>query len=277
MTEDMGTVGGGAHAREAGESAARPSARPLPTAHKRMTAAERRSVAIHEAGHAVADVVLGIPVEYTSIRPGKTFAGIEVPAPFEVDLGSWNQYLPISAAPADLRAYVEKRIIAFLAGPIAAVILYEPVGRGAPVREEFDPDAIARQALANLGPRLAELVVAKEESDEPNNGDEANAFELANAFVGPDMGGAFYLEWLRVEARALVVRYAAAILRVADALERHAILQGDQVAALIHPPKEDRPGSAPSSTRRERATATITRRSGGSRCRCSWIGMTCPG
>jgi hypothetical protein len=203
-----------------------------------MTAADRRIIAIHEAGHAVADVLLGIPVEFASIRPGKTFAGIEVPAPHRPDSFDWNQYLPISAAPADLRAYVEKRVIAFLSGHIAATTLYEPLPRRRRLTVELpDADAIARDALASLGPRLAELVVAHEESDEETGGDEANAFALANAFAGPDMGGAFYLEWLRVEARALVARYEAAILRVADALERHAVLRGEQIAALVHPPK----------------------------------------
>jgi hypothetical protein len=60
------------------------------------------------------------------------------------------------------------------------------------------------------------------------------------------MGGAFYLECFRVESRALVVRYAAAILRVADALERHAILQGDQVAALSIPRRKTGQGLLPS-------------------------------
>ena len=50
------------------------------------------------------------------------------------------------------------------------------------------------------------------------------------------MGGAFYLEWLRAEARALVVRYQDEILRVADALERHAVLRADEVAALVIAP-----------------------------------------
>jgi hypothetical protein len=75
------------------------------------------------------------------------------------------------------------RIMAYLAGDIAAAMLYQPTsGRRVP-RGESDPDAIARQALANLGPRLAELVVTNEESDEPDDGDEANAAKLAGAFA----------------------------------------------------------------------------------------------
>ena len=42
--------------------------------------------------------------------------------------------------------------------------------------------------------------------NEPLEVDEARALGLADAFAGPDMAGAFYLELLRVEARALVLR-----------------------------------------------------------------------
>jgi hypothetical protein len=86
--------------------------------------------------------------------------------------------------------------------------------------------------------RLAELVVDREESDEPLDDDETHAFALAGAIasIGSEMGGAFYLEWLRAEARALVVRYQDEILRVADALERHAVLRADEVAALVIAP-----------------------------------------
>ena len=62
--------------------------------------------------------------------------------------------------------------------------------------------------------------------------DEEHAWSLTQASAGPGVG-AWYLDWLREEARAFVVRYHAAILRVADALERHAVWRGDQVAALV--------------------------------------------
>jgi len=104
---------------------------------------------------------------------------------------------------------------------------------------ESNVDENARQVLAALGPRLAELVVAHEESNVPSAGDETNARELVDAFAGPADGlflapGTFSLEMLRCEARNLVVRYHAAILRVADVLERRAVLTGEQVAALVY-------------------------------------------
>jgi hypothetical protein len=58
------------------------------------------------------------------------------------------------------------------------------------------------------------------------------------------MAGAFYLELLRAEARALVVRYRAEILREADALERLAVLRGDAIAALVFPAIEARTDDA---------------------------------
>ena len=203
-----------------------------------MTA--RRWTALHEAGHGVAEVVLGGAGKYVSIRPGKTFSGIHVSVPSERDTSQFNPFKPLITQPAELRADIEREVIVYLAGDLAAATLYEPSGDESEAIEAPDTDALARQALASLGPRLAELIVADEESDEPHEDDETRAHELASAFVsiGDDtMSGAFYLEWLRGEARALVLRYRAAILRVADALERHVVLQGEQVAALVYPPK----------------------------------------
>jgi hypothetical protein len=63
--------------------------------------------------------------------------------------------------------------------------------------------------------------------------DLTSSSQLATASAGRD-AGALYKEWMRIETRALVIRYGAAILRVADALERQAVLTGDQVAALVY-------------------------------------------
>ena len=77
------------------------------------------------------------------------------------------------------------------------------------------------------------MVAEQAEESEP---DEERAWSLTQAFAGPETG-IWYLSWLREEAKAFVIRYHAAILRVADALERHAVLRGDQVAALVFPPR----------------------------------------
>ena len=49
------------------------------------------------------------------------------------------------------------------------------------------------------------------------------------------MAAAHYFEMLRIEPQGLVTRYSAAILRVAEVLERHAVLRGDQASALVFP------------------------------------------
>jgi hypothetical protein len=170
-------------------------------------------------------VVLRGTVEYVSIRPGRTFSGINVPVRTgRSDVDRFNPFLPVNAQPPALRGDVERDIICKLAGDIAALYLATPTSG---YRDEPDSDSIARRALESLGPRLAELVVAREESEEASDGDEANAWQLADAFAGPEVG-MFYLEWLRASARALVMRYSAAILRVADALERHAVLRASK-------------------------------------------------
>ena len=200
-----------------------------------MDSAARRRTALHEAGHAVASIVLGIPVEYTSIRPGRAFSGINIAVltpPADFDL--FDPDRPAVLHPPGLRADVERRIIRLMAGELAA----RRLDRSPPASMYTDDAAqrIARRALASLGPRIAELVTANEQRDEPSS-DDQNAMDMARAFVGRE--GAFaYLRWLTSEAELFVARYAAAILRVADALERHAVLRGDAIAALVYPPKE---------------------------------------
>lgn len=198
----------------------------------------RRRTALHEAGHACAEVILGGAVEYASIRPGRTFAGIEVPAARDlIDVDGFAPWLPsVTLEPPALRVAVERQIIATLAGELAALYL-APL----PARGWYGPDdaaEIARQALVGLGPRIADLVVGHELREQPTDSDEVSAQSLASAFAGPE-AGPYYVEWLRCEARELVTRYHAAIRRVADALERSAVLRGDQIAALVHPTQEE--------------------------------------
>jgi hypothetical protein len=190
----------------------------------------RREIALHEAGHAVAFVVLGLPLEYASIRPGRTFAGVAVPAkrsPIDVNE---IQFGRVSQQTPSIRAEVERRVIATLAGELAARYLAAEPAPTAYVGEEAE--TIAREALQRLRPRFAELVVHHEQAEDTGT-DEANAWEAAGIFADGEPQ-ALYLSWLRAEARLLVIRYSPAILRVAEALERHAVLNGEQVAALVH-------------------------------------------
>ena len=91
-----------------------------------------------------------------------------------------------------------------------------------------------------LGPRISELVIHHETRDEAYVSDQHRATDFAIAVFGDVLGGAHYLAWLRAEAEALVIRYRTAILRVADALERHAVLRDEQVAALVYPSRPDK-------------------------------------
>jgi len=210
------------------------------------SAAARRLTCVHEAGHAVAEVVLGQTVEYVSVRPGKHFGGIEVPVRHErPEADRFAPWHPVSLQPPELRADIERSIIVLLAGDLAALYLgpSQTSYVGEPEVEE-----IARRALDNLGPRIAELVGALEESDGPFDDDDTKAVGLASAFAGPQ-AGIFYLAWLRAEASELVMRYQAAIRRVGDALERHAVLRGDEVAALVHPSRKEEQADAQSSAK----------------------------
>ena len=210
------------------------------------TAATRRATCLHEAAHATIAVILGDAVEYVSVRSGKHFRGIAVPPvrherPEADRFAPWH---PVCMQPPELRADVERSILVFLAGDLAALYLTPP--QTSYVDE--DVEEIARRALDNLGPRLAELVVGHEESDGPFDDDDTKAVGLASAFAGPQ-AGVFYLAWLRAEARELVLRYQAAIRRVGDALERHAVLRGDEVAALVHPSRKEEQADAQSSAK----------------------------
>ena len=75
------------------------------------------------------------------------------------------------------------------------------------------------------------------EANRDSQDDETTAWRTAHALAGDFEVTLHYLAWLRGEARQLVVRCAPAILRVADALERSAVLDGEQVAALVRPSK----------------------------------------
>lgn len=180
---------------------------------------DRRRIALHEAGHAVACVVFGTPLEYVSIRPGRTFGGVTVGVPREVpDAPGRATWLD----PA-IRVDLERRVIASLAGDLAERL--DPTAGPRPVDETE-----VRAALEALGPRVVELI-EREQRDDPVLSDAAAAWYLAERLAGD--GARHYVEWLRVEANELVLRYAAAIGRVAEALERREVLDGPAVAALV--------------------------------------------
>src|SRR5687767_7880847 len=126
--------------------------------------ADRRRTCVHEAGHAVAQYVLGDQTEYVSVRPGKAFRGIHVQVKRQLtDIGRFDPFTSVSVQSPALRADVERKIVVFLAGDIAALLLAPHPLEG---YQDDEADRIARQALDSLGPRLSELVVANERSDD---------------------------------------------------------------------------------------------------------------
>ena len=204
---------------------------PTPEERAEWRAFTRRRIALHEAGHAVAHLEFRIPLEYASIRPGRTFAGVAVPAlRDEPDYGEARFGAPAPLQPETVRADIERRAIASLAGDIAALYLADAPAGAAYGGDEAE--TIARDALAGLASRVAELVVSHETSEEPTPGDEAAARYLAALIAGP-VPVDTYLAWLRVLAHEFVIRFRTAILAVADALEASGVLSGDQVAAIV--------------------------------------------
>lgn len=194
-------------------------------------ALHRRRTAIHKAAHACVSQDLGIEVEYASVRPGRNFDGVAVNAHAAVaDLDRLGLGGVMDQPPA-LRADVERRVVVMLAGEAAALVFAEPDVDG----WDVDPVEVAARGLAALPPRVAELAIAAENSEAMPATDADKAGELAAALTGPTGGAAHYLAWLSAEAEFLVRQRRDAILRVADALEAHAILTGDQIAAITSP------------------------------------------
>ncbi len=125
------------------------------------TPGERRLIALHEAGHAVAYHVLGLGLEYASNRPGRTFAGVAVAASPAVTAGFAElTEVGIAGQPVALRANVERRIIGKFAGELAALTLVDRTGH---YQADNEWSELARDALVALGPRIAELVTEHEE------------------------------------------------------------------------------------------------------------------
>jgi hypothetical protein len=191
----------------------------------------RRLVAVHEAGHAVAHVVLGRPVACASIRPGKRYAGVAIPeAAGLADVDGFDPSKLVTGQPPAFRTDIERRIVVLMAGEAAVTLLAG--SRPAAGYSDDETDVIARKALDALPPRVLELVKAAEEDERPGS-DHEHAERLAWAIAG-DHASLHYLAWLRCQAEALVIGWRAAIIRVADALERRAVLTGDEIAALVH-------------------------------------------
>jgi hypothetical protein len=77
--------------------------------------------ALHEAGHAVARWCFGTPLRVVSIRPGAGHNGVTISGPGDVDLPALACSELVHQQPAEIRVYVERQIIATLAGWEAGV------------------------------------------------------------------------------------------------------------------------------------------------------------
>lgn len=192
----------------------------------------RWRTAHHESGHTVAMIVVGMPLEAVSIRPGKHFGGIAHPG----DLRTWQAEIPPTfgtvpsvALPADFRKAWERRIVVSLAGELAARWAVPLTGFIPSPAEDFAERAAA--ALARLSPRHAELIVAAESAD-PTPSDEESAASDSYALVGPEESAA-HLNWLRVVAGELVREWACEISALGAALLERPVLSGDEAKGIV--------------------------------------------
>jgi hypothetical protein len=185
----------------------------------------------HEVAHAVMALALRVPVDVISVRPTEHFHGIMISAkrtvPSQTSIG-----LSLPRLPADLRRYVESRVLVMLAGGLGAQLA------GA----NFDDhEAEARAALAILHeppvltPREWAVLAAEENSTDPNAGDESNAREGARLLASSDEQASLYLGLLRSVCRDYVFHpaFAREVELLVPHLLKHSAISGRRAREII--------------------------------------------
>jgi hypothetical protein len=193
------------------------------------------ALAYHEAGHAVAAVLLGGritgPLAMTESGRGLAFTG----AP-ERDLDELDAGLPAVAWPAQLRRSLEIEAMICLAGAeaekYAPLHLVDAVAGG----YSLDERTIARRTPV-LPPTGEELRKLSRALGETLPSDVENIYDLATVMSADDGGAWPLIEWWRRETTAFVAGplFQARLHPLADALMRHGTLSAGSVRELLEP------------------------------------------
>jgi hypothetical protein len=184
----------------------------------------RWGTAVHEAGHVVANVLLGIPFRKVSVQPGGTteghVAGYRTPGFWSMveDAGSEASHGQFVAAPE--RKAIERRIISTLAGGLAEM---HSTGKD---DHEVGMDIIKRSTedvFATTGP-----VALGEGSKVISGGDYDIALRTALACSGSDEEGTTYFAWL--ERRTINLLRTPGFFAAVESLARQ-LLERESLSA----------------------------------------------
>jgi hypothetical protein len=202
-----------------------------------MTEAEwlRDFVAWHEAGHALAAVLVGRPLDYVSTRPGLQFGGITHYGP-SAPLGVDGVTLAPLALQPDLtiRERFERSILVALAGGVAERFVEPFTGSGyVPADDDDDRAAASAAALARLSPRHRELVVAAERRTAPYPTDDEGQARQSSAIFNAPAAVGHHVEWLRGEVEAMVHTHERQLRAIHDALLPLEVMTEQEVLAAI--------------------------------------------
>jgi len=195
-------------------------------------------VALHEAGHAVADwLLLGRVPALVTVAAAGAHAGVAVfDPPLVVDLAGHDPDTPAFLADPRLRADAERAIVALLAGR-AAESLAPPEADG--YADDSPPPGAADLAgrLARLSPRDRELLADAEgmpgpTADAPLSTDRAVALGLSGRLVGAEEAR-LHLAWLGAVAHTFVERHRAPIVALARELMARHVMTATEISEIL--------------------------------------------
>lgn len=181
-----------------------------------MTKYQTELTAFHEAGHAVAHAVLDLPFDYVTIVPEDGAAGhVAYTRPNEI-VETWNDGDRDSA---EIRHYIERELIATLAGLVAQKRRFPRSDQRMTVPtdlKDVDGNPLRRMAAPGADHTTAGRIVAD------IFGDDDVAFK--------------YFCFVEARARALICDRWSAVERVAQALMDRHKLDYSEVLRLTYPP-----------------------------------------
>lgn len=189
-------------------------------------------IALHESGHAVAALALGVGVRLATIRAVPAAQGcVWHASPFSKR--AREQFLTMRAAPLPLvpptvRRGVEKALLILFSGDLAATLLAAPM---ASYRGQTPDDVDVDLAIAALS-RSARATLAEHAAESPGQGptDGDRAARIATIVVGDPAW--LYAELFRAQAAEVVLAHRAEIVAVACELDRVGVLSGRRVAEI---------------------------------------------